>query len=144
MKRNLIGILSLVAVSLMLNAAGAYAQSMVKANVPFDFKVGSARMPAGPYEIKVDSASAAAIIIQNDEGKAGALSTARREYPRNTTAKLVFHKIGGQYFLAEIWRSSQDEGMILPTSKQEKELEKELQASNGNKGGYEEVIVALN
>jgi hypothetical protein len=144
MKRNLIGILSLVAISLMLNAAGAYAQSMVRANVPFDFKVGSAQLPAGPYEIKVDSASAAAIMIQNDEGKAGALSNARREYPRNTTAKLVFHKVGSQYFLAEIWRSSEAEGMILPTSKQEKELEKELQASNGNKGGYEEVIVALN
>jgi len=144
MKRNLIGILSLVAISLMLNAAGAYAQSMVKANVPFDFKVGSAQLPAGPYEIKVDDACAPAIVVQNDEGKAGALSTARGEYPRQTTAKLVFHKVGNQYFLAEIWRSSQTEGMILPTSKQEKELEKELQASNGHKGGFEEVVLALN
>jgi hypothetical protein len=144
MKRNLIGILSLVAISLMLNAAGAYAQSMVKANVPFDFKVGSAQLPAGHYEIKVDSASAAAIMVQNDEGNGGALSNARREPARDTQAKLVFHKVGNQYFLAEIWRSSWSEGMILPTSKQEKELEKELQASNGNKGGYEEVMVALN
>ena len=144
MKRNLIGILSLVAISLMLNAAGAYAQSMVKANVPFEFKVGSAQLPAGPYEIKVDSASAAAIMVQNDQGKAGALSTARREPARDTQAKLVFHKVGNQYFLAEIWRSSQAEGMILPTSNEEKELEKELQASNGPKGGYEEVVLALN
>ena len=34
--------------------------------------------------------------------------------------------------------------MIVPTSKQEKELEKELRAANGQKGGYEEVVVALN
>ncbi len=56
----------------------------------------------------------------------------------------MFHKVGSQYFLAEIWRSSETEGMIVPTSKQEKELEKELQASNGHSGGYEEVVVALN
>ncbi len=144
MKRNLIGILSLVAISLMFTATGAFAQAYAKANVPFDFKVGSAQLPAGTYEVKVDSASAAAIEILSDAGKTGAMSTARREYPRNTTAKLVFHKVGSEYFLAEIWRSSETEGMILPTSKQEKELEKELQASNGHKGGYEEVVLALN
>ena len=72
------------------------------------------------------------------------MSIARREHPRNTSAKLVFHRVGNSYFLAEVWRSSTAEGMIVPTSKQEKELEKELQASNGHKGGYEEVVVALN
>ena len=53
MKRNLIGILSLVAISLMLNATGAYAQSYAKANVPFDFKLGSAQLPAGTYELRL-------------------------------------------------------------------------------------------
>jgi hypothetical protein len=143
MKRNLTGILSLVALSLLFTA-GAYAQSYAKANVPFDFKVGNAQLPAGTYEIKVDDASAGAILVQSDEGNGSAMSLARRETPRPTNAKLVFHRVGNQYFLAEIWRNSQTEGMICPTSKQEKELEKELQASNGHAGGYEEVIVALN
>src|SRR5271169_6182803 len=112
MKRNLIGILSLVVMSLLLNATGAYAQSYAKANVPFDFKVGSAQLPAGTYDIKLDSAAAPAVMIQNDEGKAGALSNARREPARDTQAKLVFHKVGDQYFLAEVWRGSWSEGMI--------------------------------
>lgn len=144
MKRNLIAVLTLVAMSLLLNATGAYAQSYVKANVPFDFKLGSAQLPAGSYEIKVDVASSGAIMIRNGETSAAAVSTARRESPRKTNAKLVFHKVGTQYFLAEVWTGSDAEGLIVPTSRQEKELEKELQASNAHSGGYEEVVVALN
>src|SRR5664279_897035 len=81
MKRNLIAVLSLVVMSLLLNATGAFAQSYVKANVPFEFKVGTAQLPAGPYEIKVDTASSGAIMIRNGETSAAAMSTARREYP---------------------------------------------------------------
>ena len=144
MKRNLIGILTLVVMTVLISATGAYAQSYAKANVPFDFKVGSAQLPAGTYEIKVDDSSAGAILIRNDQTSAGAMATARRESPRKTNAKLVFDHVGNQYFLAEIWRSSDTEGMIVPTSKQEKELKKELQLANGTTGGVEEVIVALN
>jgi hypothetical protein len=143
MKRNLIGILSLVAISLMLNAPGAFAQGYAKANVPFDFKVGSAQLPAGTYTVKVEGQNT--ISIHNGASSAAAMSIARREYPRGTNTELVFHRVGNQYFLAEIWRDSSTDGMIVPTSKQEKELEKELRASNGRTGGgYEEVIVALN
>ena len=144
MKRNLIGILSLVVLSVLIGSTGAYAQSYAKANVPFAFTVGSAQMPAGTYEIKTVGAGNSSIVIQNRESNEAAMSNAGREQPRNTSAKLVFHHVGNSYFLAEVWRSSSAEGMILPTSKQEKELEKELQASNSHSGGYEEVVVALN
>ena len=136
MKRNLIATLSLVVMSLLLTATGAFAQSYVKANVPFDFKVGSAQLPAGSYDIKVDDTSSAAIVIRNGETSASAMSTAWHESARNTSPKLVFHRVGNQYFLAEIWKSSNAEGMIVPTSKQEKELEKELQVASNNRGGY--------
>lgn len=145
MKRTLIAALSLVVMSLLLNATGAYAQSYVKASVPFDFKVGSAQLPAGSYEIKVDSASSAAIVISNGEASATAMSTAWHESRHSTGPKLVFHRVGNQYFLAEVWKSLDAEGMIVPTSNQEKELVKELQVASNNLGGYyEEVVVTLN
>jgi hypothetical protein len=144
MKRNLIAVLSLVVMSLLLNTTGAYAQSYAKANVPFDFKVGSAQLPAGSYVIKVDDSSSGVIMIRNGQTSAAAVSTARRESPRTTAAKLVFHHVGNQYFLAEIWKNSDTDGMIVPASKQEKELKKELQLAKAPAGGYEEVIVALN
>ena len=144
MKRNLIGILSLVVMATLISATGAYAQSFAKADVPFAFTVGSAQLPAGTYEISSSNAVATAIVIQNQETSAAALSTVGREYPRNTSAKLVFHRVGNQYFLAEIWRNSSAEGMSIPASKNEKDLEKELRAANRHMGGYEEVVVALN
>ena len=144
MKRNLIGTLSLVVLAVLISSTGAFAQSYAKANVPFAFAVGSAQMPAGTYEIKTVGQGNSSVVIQNDESSAAAMSTAGREQPRNTSAKLVFHRVGNTYFLAEVWRSSTAEGMIIPSSKQEKELEKELQATNGHAGGYEEVVIALN
>jgi hypothetical protein len=143
MKRNLLTILSLLVMSLMLSTTGAYAQSYAKANVPFAFNVGAAQLPAGTYEIKVLSQSPTAIMIQNPETGAAALSIARREGPRKTENKLVFHRVGTQYFLTEAWNSSGAGGIIVPTSKREKELKKELGLARSPSGDYEEVAVAL-
>ena len=138
MKRNLIGILSLVVMS-MLSATGAYAQSIVKADVPFAFRVGSAQLPAGTYEVNATSDNV--IAIRND--RSIALSSVRREDARNTGPKLVFHHLGNQYFLTEIWRGSDSAGMVIGPSKMEKELEKELRLASGRAKVGEEVLIAL-
>ena len=141
MKRNFIGILSLVAMSLMLNAS-AQAQSGAKANVPFAFEVGTAKLPAGTYIIK--RIGSATIEVRNGQTPAAALSTVRSEYPRETGAKLVFHHLGNKYFLAEVWGGSGTSGMMVPCSKQEQELKKELQLASGQSNVGEEVLIALN
>ena len=143
MKRNLITILSLVVMSLLLNATGAYAQSYAKANVPFAFNVGAKQLPAGTYEIGVLSQSPNEIMIRNTETTAAAVSIARNEGPRDTESKLVFDRIGTQYFLTEVWKGFGTGGMIVPTSKHEQELKKELQLAKGSAGGNEQVVVAL-
>ena len=140
MKRNVIGILSLVVMSIMLNAA-AQAQSVAKANVPFAFKVGSAQLPAGTYVIS--TAGASAIEIRNGQTSTGALSLVRREYQSSSSAKLVFHHVADQYFLAEIWRGAGTNGMVIAASKQEKSLEKELRLATGQSKS-EDVLIALN
>jgi len=142
MKRNLITTLSLVVMSLTVNVTGAYAQSYAKADVPFAFTVGTTQMPAGTYEIRVLSPDANQIIIRNDETRAFALSNARREGSRNMDSKLVFHRIGSQYFLAEVWRGS-DAGLIVPTSKHEQDLNKELRLAKGSSGSNGKVVIAL-
>ena len=144
MKRNLIGILTLVVMTVLISATGAYAQGYAKADVPFAFTVGSAQLPAGTYEIKPANSGSSAILILNMQTNKGAMANAGREQPRDESPKLVFHRVGNQYFLAEVWRGTGSEGMIVPPSKQEKELEKELRAANSSSGSYEEVLVALN
>src|SRR5580700_10218506 len=143
MKRNLITILSLVVMSLLLNAAGAYAQSYAKANVPFAFNLGAAQLPAGTYEVKVTSQSPSVIMIRNHETGAAALSIARTDGAGSTESKLVFDRIGNQYFLIEVWNGLGADGMIVPTSKHQKELKKELELAKGPTGSNEKVIVAL-
>jgi len=140
MKRNVIGILSLVVMSLMLNAA-AQAQSAVKANVPFAFEVGSAQLPAGTYLIHTVGASA--IAIRNGQTSASALSVVRRAYQNSSSAKLVFHHVADQYFLAEIWKGAGTNGMVIAPSKQEKSLERELRLATGESKS-EDVLIALN
>ena len=142
MKRNLIGILSLVVLSMLVNATGAYAQSAVRANVPFAFKVGPKQLPAGAYEI--NTANEGSVTIRNRESKTAAMTTVRREYPRQSGAMLVFHHLGNQYFLTAIWRGPDSSGMAVAPSKQEKDLEKELRLASGGSKVGEEIIIALN
>ena len=143
MKRNLITIVLLVVISLMCNATSAFAQAYAKANVPFAFNVGGAQLPAGTYEIKVLSQSPYEIMIENSETRAAAMSIARREGPRNTESKLVFNRIDNRYFLSEVWKGSAAAGMIVPTSKQEEELKKELSLAKSLSNGHDKVVIAL-
>jgi hypothetical protein len=140
MKRNVIGIMSLLVMSLILNAA-VQAQSTARANVPFAFKLGSAELPAGTYVVGTTGASA--IQIRNGQTSARALSVVRREYQSNSGAKLVFHHVAGQYFLAEIWTGAGTTGMVIAPSKQEKSLERELRLATGGSKS-EDVLIALN
>jgi hypothetical protein len=137
MKRNLIGTLSLVALSLLLTAAGAAAQSAVQANVPFAFRVGTAQLPAGTYRIKAGDQSL--IVIGNGQTRKSVYSQAQREGPSKTSAKLVFHHLGNQYFLAEVWGDAGEQGMTIPASK----LERELQIARGPANDEEDVVIAL-
>jgi hypothetical protein len=140
MKRNLIGILSMVVMSIMMNAT-AQAQTVAKANVPFTFRVGSAQLPAGTYEIRAISDNVVA--IRSTKSAAGALSLARRDPTQNTSSKLVFHHLAGEYFLTEIWGAPGTSGKMIPRSKQETNLEKELRAA-GQPSAGEEILIALN
>jgi hypothetical protein len=82
-----------------------------------------------------------ATLIQSRNGSNSVLGIYNYAGPSKADeTKLVFHKVGGHYFLAEIWTSARGEGLAVPKSK----LEKELRASNsGPQGGVEAVIVAL-
>jgi len=139
MKSNRIVTLGLLALALLISVPSIFAQELVRAKVPFDFKVGNTAMPAGSYTIS--SVSQSAISISNRQEHAGVLAVVRSEYAnKDQSPKLVFHKYGDQYFLAQIWTGSGNAGKQLPESK----LEKELLASNHGAIAEEEIVIALN
>jgi len=142
MKRNLIGILSLVVLSGIV-AATASAQTTSKANVPFAFKVGSKQLPAGTYKVSALSNQMGAK-IQNTESYASAMSVVGATDSENKGCKLIFHHLAGQYFLSEIWIGTGARGMAIPTSREEKDLEKELRIASSQPSAAENVMIALN
>jgi hypothetical protein len=122
MKRNFIATSSLVVMSLLLTAAGAYAQSADRANVPFAFQVGMAHVPAGSYTIKRDLDTNIVMIRNVKTGKA-VLALATRQLASKTTEKLIFRHVGNQYSLTEIWGAAGSPGMGLSVPKRNGELQ---------------------
>jgi hypothetical protein len=122
MKINSIAASSLVVLSLLLTAAGAYAQSGVETHVPFAFKVGTAQMPSGNYSVKREAGSSI-ITVRNVKTGITVQAPVRPESPSKQTEKLIFQHYGRQYILAEVWGTAGSDGMALSPTKQKRNLE---------------------
>src|SRR5215831_18530339 len=137
MKRKAFWGLAALVLALVVNVPFANAQS-TKATVPFDFAIDGKTMPAGTYS--VSEIGDAEIRVANSESSAVVLMRGQRE-ERLTyqSAKLVFHKYGDKYFLAEVWNGAGNTGLQIPTSK----MEQEMRVASNHAGGSTEVVVAL-
>lgn len=121
MKKNLIAVLTLG----LLLAAPALAQTAsMNVNVPFDFIVNGKTLPAGEYRVDGLSTSTSTIAIRNTEktAKLMALTNGCESIEAADASKLVFHRYGGQYFLAQVWSAGSSEGRELPRSRAEREV----------------------
>ena len=119
-----------VAMAFVTAVASANAQSArkVSADVPFDFVVGDQTLDAGEYTLRSASSPVNGLIIQRASGKSAAM---RLTFPiepgkSDRNAKLVFHRYGQRYFLAEVWTGSGEIGRHLMKSRQEKAIQREL------------------
>jgi hypothetical protein len=138
MKRNLIGTLSIVVMSLLLNTNGACAQSVATANVPFAFNVGSSQLPPGSYIISVEYFNGL-VTVRNSTTSATAISLGQHESPAGKSRELVFQRIGNRYFLTQIWGEQGSTGLMFRAPKPETKLEVASQPSSTRK----EVEIAL-
>jgi hypothetical protein len=129
----------LFALTVLLLATAAQAQTTnVKASIPFDFVVGDHAYSAGEYTVKSVSQSSAAIRIDNaDESEKGiTLSNACTSGQPATGTKLVFQRLGDNYFLYQVWTEGSSLGREFPMNKAEVQL--------ANDSEPELVIVAAN
>ncbi len=100
-----------------------HAQSGVRAAVPFEFYVGSSAMPAGAYMVDEYSSGAVARISLMKGSAAKTITTMHLIGKKmDEPARLVFHRYGEEYFLAQIWTGEGSIGQALPSSQREKEL----------------------
>jgi len=114
-------------------------ESSVKANIPFEFVAGNQVLPAGEYLVTPEGSAGQVLLIRSSENKVAKLATAfncSTARPSDST-KLVFHTVGGRYYLYQIWRQGYDQGRQLPKSKIELQL-----AKTGDTSG--EFVLAAN
>ena len=129
----------LIAFAFLFVVSSAHAQtSTVKAAIPFSFVVDKSALPAGDYTLGSILTGSRAVAVRDLDQPSYSVVTvpnacALRE-PSKTT-KLVFHRLGNQYFLYQIWIEGQSFGREFPMSKLEIQMAK-------NQPKAEEVIVA--
>jgi hypothetical protein len=109
-------------------SASQQSDNRVVADIPFEFSVGYKTMPAGKYSVRTVTTAGDALMIQSADGKSSALrlSEATERAKNKSHARLVFHKYGERYFLAEVWNGADRSGRQLLKSQEERAIEREL------------------
>ena len=106
------------------------AKAEVRITIPFDFSVGQASLPAGTYKVARTGAAYTLLQLRHEEGKGDAFA-ATNSIQSNREAvsdqdKLVFHRYGSRYFLAQLWIHGSSVGFELPKAKAERQISKIL------------------
>jgi len=98
----------------------ASAQGQVfKADIPFEFTVGKATLPAGEYLVKMPETGGARVItFKREDGEACAIVLTNPVSSKKAEASgLVFVKAGDQYFLYQVHTEGRETGLEVIKSK---------------------------
>jgi hypothetical protein len=108
-------------------SAQAQLTDTIVASIPFAFTAGSAKLPAGTYNISVlDIDNPHVLVIADTNGKVEILADteAARSDLSPTKTELEFDKIGNHEFLSKIWLEGERDGYQLVKSRMQTKLEK--------------------
>jgi hypothetical protein len=142
MKKSVLSVIAIssLLVSSLVVLAGTV-QNRIKADIPFDFVAGKARLSAGQYTIQRGTTSGS-VKLSGEKSSVIALTHGGSSSRTPSHAKLVFHKYGDQYFLAQVW----DEGSTTADDLMATKAERVAASSAGrlarNDAGPEVVVVS--
>jgi hypothetical protein len=116
MQKRALRIFTLVSLLTVLMVANIYANpySRIQVTIPFAFTLGDKTLPAGQYTIERNRLVPELFMVRSTDGRATARGFTK-PVQRPTTqphAKLVFHRYGDQYFLAQVWRMDGGEAFL--------------------------------
>lgn len=130
MKKQILWIPLILMTMLTLAAVSTRAQATygVRGNVPFDFIVGDKTIPAGLIIAHGVSADSGGVLSIGNVAQGKQAMRVGRKLPGaedSDQCKLVFHKYGNRYFLAQIWMTGYP-AWEVKKSKQERSIEWEM------------------
>jgi hypothetical protein len=109
----------------LLAAASAFAQQRVKADIPFEFRVGTVVMPAGQYDVNLSYNNFQGMLsleCRECGARTTALTFKAVSDQAHTEGRLVFNRYGDTYFLSAGWSPVTGDGSALPKSRTEREI----------------------
>ena len=135
-------VIGLTLAAAVVSANGQVTSQLVTADIPFDFIVADKTLPSGKYTARAATSDGQGLRISSRDGEAAMiLSITAAEKSKKGNARMVFHRYGQQYFLAEVW-SGDSYGNKLKECKRERNLRREL-ASNASKSDSAYQIVEV-
>lgn len=150
MRKELLKGFTMVALTVALAFAAAVvsanAQSKkLAADIPFDFTVGNQTMTSGEYSVRSITNDGAGLVIRSDAGGKSVMRLTNTIEPQRnkTQARLVFHKYGQRYFLAEVWVGGLSEGRQLVQSRDERAIRHEFDKLARNTYETVELLASL-
>ncbi len=105
-----------------LAATPSHAQALIKADVPFEFSAGYGVLPAGEYTVQRIGGMNTLLISSGRRGIEMVMPNTTDWRTDFETPKLVFHRYGNEYFLAEVWSSSDNAVRKLQVHPRERQL----------------------
>jgi hypothetical protein len=143
MKKHILSVVIALSLLATLTVIGlANYTSRIRADIPFDFMVGTKQLPAGQYAIWSGTTSSTLTIRSEDAKHAAMFLVQGGQIAKGELqAKLDFHRYGNQYFLAQVWDGVSDTGQQLLKSKAEREAAKKRDYITQNTGEPEVVSV---
>jgi hypothetical protein len=118
---RLLSLFIALVITLTMHPIKAQAQIIgsLEADIPFQFHVGGAKLPAGKYIIHVlDNSDLTLMEISSADGSTSALFQVRDAQAKSTPGKneLIFDKYGNRYFLERLFDESNPLGSAVVKS----------------------------
>jgi len=129
-------------VAVLLTAVVAPARAQVVdmvARVPFEFYVGDEAMPGDVYHISRAQHGSGTLMLRSERKGAIVLAQQGGPYRRLDNPKLVFHRVGDQYFLREVQLVGSS-ALELPETQGEREAVQRIASSAP--AGVRRVVIA--
>ena len=111
-------------------AVQAQERPILTATVPFAFTLENTDLPAGTYRVSILYPYSMLIKVQSADGRKAVMITAipSLKSEESRQVKLVFHRFGNEYFLAQVWEQGSKVHRDLRSGNRAREL-----ARNGDR-----------
>jgi hypothetical protein len=107
-------------------AVGQSNQGETVADIPFTFTVANHSFPPGRYTINPVNQTLMRIFNSRNQGTV-VLAHSTDGMATEETGRMIFHRYGGAYFLAEVWGPASRTGQNLSESRMEADLTRKKQ-----------------